>query len=422
MLAEELVLAHDTIEDGKNYESVINAIQLEWIEQALYETSKASIRKRRLPAQQAVWLVIWMGLQRNKSIKEVCSSLDLALQPNPEDTWSRVAPSVLTDCRRRLDEAPLAALFKTAVTAWKADALVKDKSLGLNIMAVDGTTFRCQDSEENAEAFGFISQKYKPYPQLRLVGLLATETRMMMGAAFDACSVGEATLARRLLDDVPANSLTLFDRCYFSAELLLSWQEAASNSHWLTPVKRKLRYEVVKQFANNDMLISMPISPQAQSKNPNLPTHWQARLVLYTDPQGEIEGFITSLVDPQKYPLERLLSIYWQRWQIEESYGEIKQTQLQSEVTLRSRFAAGVRQELWGILLAYNLVRLEMVHIAGDANVSPTRVSFIAAINLIDTQLRWLALSPDGTLPVRLKQMRESISHFILPDKRKDRT
>ncbi|MBT0202903.1 IS4 family transposase, partial [Vibrio campbellii] len=26
------------------------------------------------------------------------------------------------------------------------------------------------------------------------------------------------------------------------------------------------------------------------------------------------------------------------------------------------------------------------------------------------------------TLPSKLKQMRESISHFILPDKRKDRT
>ncbi|TFH88796.1 transposase domain-containing protein, partial [Vibrio ouci] len=108
MLAQELVLAHETIEDATDYESVVNAIQLEWIEQALHDTSKASIRRRRLPAQQAVWLVIWMGLQRNKSIKEVCSSLDLALQPKPQDAWSRVAPSVLTDSRRRLDEAPLA--------------------------------------------------------------------------------------------------------------------------------------------------------------------------------------------------------------------------------------------------------------------------------------------------------------------------
>ncbi|MFA0151945.1 IS4 family transposase, partial [Vibrio sp. 10N.261.46.C10] len=102
--------------------------------------------------------------------------------------------------------------------------------------------------------------------------------------------------------------------------------------------------------------------------------------------------------------------------------GEIKQTQLQSHVTLRSRFSAGVKQELWGVLLAYNLVRLEMVKIASEAGVRATRVSFTAAINLIDAQLRWLALSPDGTLPVKLKRMRDSLSHFILPDKRKDRT
>lgn len=71
MLEQELAMAHETIEDADNYESVVDAIQIEWIEQALLETNKASIRRRRLPAQQAVWLVIWMGLQRNMSIKEV---------------------------------------------------------------------------------------------------------------------------------------------------------------------------------------------------------------------------------------------------------------------------------------------------------------------------------------------------------------
>ena len=422
MLEQELAMAHETIEDADNYDSVVNAIQLEWIEQALLDTNKASIRRRRLPAQQAVWLVIWMGLQRNMSIKEVCSSLDIALQPKPEDSWSRVAPSVLTDSRRRLDESPLAALFHTTVTAWQKDILQQDKELGLNVLAVDGTTFRCQDSQENAEEFGFISKKLKPYPQLRLVALMSTETRMLIGAAFDGCHVGETTLARRLSKDVPAHSLTLFDRCYFSADLLLSWQKSADNAQWLMPAKSKLRYDIVEKYAENDMLISMPISPQAQRQNPNLSTHWEARLVLYQEPKGEIKGFITSLIDPGKYPLESLLRIYWQRWEIEEGYGEIKQTQLQSHVTLRSRFSAGVRQELWGVLLAYNLVRLEMVKIASEAGVRATRVSFTAAINLIDAQLRWLALSPDGTLPVKLKRMRESLSHFILPDKRKDRT
>ncbi len=74
----------------------------------------------------------------------------------------------------------------------------------------------------------------------RLVALMSTETRMIMGAAFDGCHVGETTLAKRLLNDIPAHSLTLFDRCYFSADLLLSWQESAENAQWLMPAKRKL--------------------------------------------------------------------------------------------------------------------------------------------------------------------------------------
>lgn len=74
-------------------------------------------------------------------------------------------------------------------------------------------------------------------------------------------------------------------------------------------------------------------------------------------------------------------------------------------MTLRSQVTEGVRQELWGVLIAYNLVRLEMVAIAKEAEVAPTRISFTAAISLIDTQLMWLALSPDGKLPAKLKQM-----------------
>lgn len=157
-------------------------------------------------------------------------------------------------------------------------------------------------------------------------------------------------------------------------------------------------------------------SPQARKKNPELPETWRARFIAYQEPKGEIKGFVTSLVDPVKYPLDKLLNIYWQRWEIEEGYGELKQTQLQS------KFVEGVKQELWGVLIAYNLVRLEMTTIAKEAKVAPTRISFTAAISLIDTQLRWLALSPDGKLPAKLKQMRADIKHFILPDKRKHRT
>ncbi|ABU70871.1 hypothetical protein VIBHAR_01906 [Vibrio campbellii ATCC BAA-1116] len=71
--------------------------------------------------------------------------------------------------------------------------------LGLSIMAVDGTTFRCQDSEDNAKAFGFISQKHKPYPQLRLVGLMATETRFMMGGCIRCLSGWRGNVSTQII-------------------------------------------------------------------------------------------------------------------------------------------------------------------------------------------------------------------------------
>ncbi len=348
--------------------------------------------------------------------------MDLALQTSQNNEWSRVAPSVITDCRRRLSDSPMNYLFKVTVSRWMSKALGKPSDIGLHVLAVDGTTFRCQDSQENAEEFGFISNTHKPYPQLRLVSLMSVETRLMLGAAFDACEVGEISLARRLNEEVPDNSLTLFDRCYFSADLFQQWYQSGEQRHWLTPIKNKMRYEVIEEYADNDLLIEMPVSPQARKHNPELPKKWRARFITYQEPRGEIKGFITSLLEPEKYPLETILNIYWQRWEIEESYGELKQTQLQNKVTLRSRFVEGVKQELWGVLIAYNLIRLEMLEIASEAEVEPNRVSFTAAISLIDTQLRWLALSPDGKLPDKLKQMRADIKHFILPKKRKNRT
>ena len=50
----------------------------EWIEQALHYSGKASIRRRRLPAEQVVWLVIALAMYRHLSIKEILDDLDLA--------------------------------------------------------------------------------------------------------------------------------------------------------------------------------------------------------------------------------------------------------------------------------------------------------------------------------------------------------
>ena len=77
-----------------------------------------------------------------------------------------------------------------------------------------------------------------------------------------------------------------------------------------------------------------------------------------------------------------------------------------------------MRQELWGALLAYNLVRREMEQVANEANVSPLRISFIASYRFIRDEFLWCAVARPGTIPAHLKRLRQQLSLFLLPKRR----
>ena len=72
-----------------------------WIEEALAATGKASVRRRKLPADRALWVVLGMCLFVDRSIDEVVRSLDLQM-PGTRPvaaSWLRVersAPPRLT--------------------------------------------------------------------------------------------------------------------------------------------------------------------------------------------------------------------------------------------------------------------------------------------------------------------------------------
>ncbi|MCA4021898.1 transposase, partial [Vibrio vulnificus] len=122
---------------------------------------------------------------------------------------------------------------------------------------------------------------------------------------------------------------------------------------------------------------------------------------------------------PERYPFDALVKVYWERWEIERSYGELKQYQLQNKPTLRSKKKVGVYQELWGILISYNIVRLEMAEMAKQHKVEPLRISFINALFLIMDEMIWASdtRSP-GAIPKNLKILRDSGKRLILPKKR----
>lgn len=72
-------------------------LHVEWIEQAVQSIKAASIRHRRLPAEQVVWLMVALALYRHKSIGEVLDDLGLAMPDahTPLQQHKRVSGSVL---------------------------------------------------------------------------------------------------------------------------------------------------------------------------------------------------------------------------------------------------------------------------------------------------------------------------------------
>jgi hypothetical protein len=104
-------------------------------------------------------------------------------------------------------------------------------------------------------------------------------------------------------------------------------------------------------------------------------------------------------------------------------YGEIKTDMLQRQESLRSKKPDTVLQEVWGVLLAYNLVRLEMARIARDVGVPPTRISFVLALARICDEWMWTAdtIAP-GAVPKKLEDMRDKIRRLVLPPRRPERS
>ena len=104
----------------------------------------------------------------------------------------------------------------------------------------------------------------------------------------------------------------------------------------------------------------MDVSSHARKQDPTLPKLWTARAIRYHRKGYRPQVLLTSLLDPEIYPASEIVGLYHERWELELGYDEIKTEMLDREETLRSRSPAVVRQEIWGVLIAYNLVRLEM--------------------------------------------------------------
>lgn len=390
----------------------------EWIEEALMATGTATLRRRRLPAEQVIWLVLGMGLMRDRSITDLVDKLDLAL---PDANKRGVVSSAITQARARVGDEPLQWLFLRCASQWAHASADAHRWRGLALYGVDGTSLRTPDSDENRAHFGDQSGRkdsVSGYPLVRLVVLMALRSHVLADASFGPYD-SEHAYAAQLWPSVPNDSLTVVDRGFLAATVLLPLAAQGGNRHWLTRATKRSQWRVIERLASGDEIVEMDVSAYARAKDPSLPKTWRMRAIKYQRRGFRPQTLLTSLVDAKIYPRDEIVALYHERWELELGYDELKTDMLARQETIRSRSPRTVAQELWGLLLAYNLIRVEMERIADEAHVEPTRISFITALRYIRDEWFWLeGTRTPGAIPRHLADLRANIARFVLPARR----
>ena len=321
-------------------------------------------------------------------------------------------------------------MFLRTSEEWAHRSAGADRWRELALYGVDGTTLRVADSPENRSHFGGQDsgrhdggrdERQSGYPSLRLVVVMALRSHLIAGAVFGPYGIDERAYATSLWNTIPDHSLVLLDRNYLKADALLPLTTTGAERHWMTRARSSTTFTVIRRLGRGDELVEFKVSSEARKKNPSLPQRFDARAITYQRKGFKPQILLTSLLDPTKYPADEIRALYHERWEIELGFGELKTDMLERLETIRSKSPTAVTQEMWGLLIAYNLVRLEMQRLARELGVVPIRVSFVASLRHCVEQWHLATILSPGTIPSHLATATDRMRTFVLPKRRPER-
>ena len=132
MTLDEDLAAVAAFAEAGQFDDVRKHVDPKWVREALEATGTATVRRRRLPAEQVVWLVIGMAMFRKWPIHDLVGRLNLVL---PGRTRT-VAPSTVAEAREKLGAEPLEQLFEMSARKWAHESARRHAWRGLAMYGV----------------------------------------------------------------------------------------------------------------------------------------------------------------------------------------------------------------------------------------------------------------------------------------------
>ena len=383
-------------------------VPFEMVDAVLDQTGTVQSRVRELPARVVVYLLLAGCLFAELGYGQVWQRLvaGLAGMDLPSPTVG-----ALTKARRRVGAKPLQALFALLRGPAATAAAAGVRWCGLLVCAIDGTTMSVADTPANLGAFTTHAchNGGSGYPLLRLLALVACGTRSLIDATFGPTSSGETTYARQLLPSLRSGMIVLLDRNFDNGDLIK--QLAATKADLLVRLKANRKLPVLRRYPDGSYLSQLGATQVRVI---------QAEITIATS-AGRATGvyrLATTLTDHHRYPAFGLVTLYHQRWEIETAYLELKSSILGGRV-LRARTPQGIDQEVYALLVCYQVLRLAMADATStQPGTDPDRASFTIALHTARDQLIQAAGVLAATTIDLVGKIGRALLDNLLPDRR----
>ena len=394
------------------------------VRQVLLASGRASRRCRDLPAEMVVWLMVASGLWRCLGLRNVlaqmgqgaCTGLGWMAHGKPGTPPTSAA---ICRARRRLGLRPMARLLRQMTSAWWQRCQERLRWHGMAVIALDGTTLRMPDTPQNVAHFGLhrVGRK-RPcaFPFTRVLVAMCARTRVVLARTVGVGRSSDLGLVARILRQLPLHSLLLLDRGFFSYALFF---DILARGHQVV-ARARGKFTILhrRRLGHRDYLVQIQVSRARRRHRPDLPAFLELRMVSYKRPGFERVTLFTSLLDATRYPAAQIMDLYRQRWEVELGFDEIKTHQLAVRVPVRSKSPLLVLQEIDGLLLAYNAVRMYMAEAAQIRRIDPRRLSFTDALVRVRDITRRMAQAAGPRLPSLLRTFLRDLATCILPPRR----
>lgn len=385
-------------------------------------------RRRVFSKENTFWAFFSQVLDADGGCREVLRKVQaLAISKGLKRPSS--STSAYCQARQKLGIEELASVLSETTARLQRHA-AQSRWHGHRVVVVDGTGVSMPDTASNQHEWPQQSGQTPGcgFPQARLCACFCLQSGALLSYRLGSRKRQELPLLREQWGTFEPDDILLGDKGFCSYYDV--WQLQRRQVESVFTLARRKPVEAASAMARlgqDDLLIRWPKPPwnkrlsYARKAWEQLPDALTLRQIKVTvqEPGFRVKSYylVTTLTDAERYPAKDLADLYYQRWDVELFFRDIKTTMGMD--ILRCLTPEMVKKEILMHWIVYNSLRLLMCQAAKQRNMRPRTISFktsLQALRQWEPLLNQPGISP-GRQRYFIAQLRDAIADAELSER-----